>query len=165
MTLTAPQPIDEQHEIGAFDFGVPLLDDGLKRRARANQASGASRTYVVCEEQLVVAYYAPASGAVDIKTLPVVSAATCLTPRRLRPWGGWRLRKTFKSAAWTRLDTRCGNPRPASRRSNWHSRNCRPCDFQGSQSLLSRGRFRGVAARTIDPYGDAGGYSGRDENA
>ncbi len=67
MTLSAPQPINEQHEIGAFDSGVPLLDDWLKRRARANQASGASRTYVVCEEQRVVAYYALASGAVDIE--------------------------------------------------------------------------------------------------
>ncbi len=67
MTLTAPQPISEQHEIGGFDSGVPVLDDWLKRRARANQASGASRTYVVCEKQRVVAYYALASGAVDIE--------------------------------------------------------------------------------------------------
>jgi GNAT superfamily N-acetyltransferase len=67
MTLTAPQLIDEGHHIGAFDSGVPALDDWLKRRARANQASGASRTYVVCENQRVIAYYALASGAVDIK--------------------------------------------------------------------------------------------------
>jgi GNAT superfamily N-acetyltransferase len=68
MTLTSPQPINEQHQIGSFDSGVPTLDDWLKRRARANQASGASRTYVVCEEQHVVAYYALASGAVAIET-------------------------------------------------------------------------------------------------
>ena len=67
MTLTSPQPINEQHEIGAFDSGVPVLDDWLKRRARANQANGASRTYVVCEKQRVVAYYALASGAVAIE--------------------------------------------------------------------------------------------------
>jgi GNAT superfamily N-acetyltransferase len=66
MTLTAPQPIDEDHETGAFDSGVPILDDWLRRRARANQASGASRTYVVCENRRVVAYYALASGGVDI---------------------------------------------------------------------------------------------------
>ena len=66
MALTAPQPIDESHDTGAFDSGVPILDEWLKRRARANQASGASRTYVVCEEKRVVAYYALASGAVDI---------------------------------------------------------------------------------------------------
>jgi len=67
MTLTSPQPLNEQHEIGAFDSGVALLDDWLKRRARANQASGASRTYVVCEEHRVVGYYALASGAVAIE--------------------------------------------------------------------------------------------------
>jgi GNAT superfamily N-acetyltransferase len=67
MALTAPQPIHETHHIGAFDCGVPVLDDWLKRRARANQASGASRTYVVCDSQRVVAYYALASGAVEIQ--------------------------------------------------------------------------------------------------
>ena|SRR5271154_1280204 len=68
MALTSPQLIEDSHQIGAFDSGVPALDDWLKRRARANQASGASRTYVVCEHQRVVAYYALASGAVDMAT-------------------------------------------------------------------------------------------------
>ncbi len=66
MKLAAPSPLHETHRIGAFDSGVPVLDDWLKRRARANQASGASRTYVVCEDQQVVAYYALSSGAVEI---------------------------------------------------------------------------------------------------
>jgi GNAT superfamily N-acetyltransferase len=69
MKLAAPQPIDESHEVGGFDSGVPALDDWLKRRARANQA-GASRTYVVCEHRRVVAYYALASGGVDIDAAP-----------------------------------------------------------------------------------------------
>jgi GNAT superfamily N-acetyltransferase len=70
MTLSAPQPINDIHEIGLFDSGVPALDDWLRRRARANQASGASRTYVVCEQSRVVAYYALAAGGVDINTAP-----------------------------------------------------------------------------------------------
>lgn len=70
MTLEAPQPIDETHDISLFDSGVPALDDWLKRRARANQASGASRTYAVCENQRVIAYYALASGGVDIGAAP-----------------------------------------------------------------------------------------------
>src|SRR5262249_27836975 len=45
-------------------------DDWLKRRARAKQASGASRTYVVCENQRVIAYYALASGGVDFGAAP-----------------------------------------------------------------------------------------------
>ena len=68
MTLSVPQPINDQHQIGAFDSGVPVLDEWLKRRARANQAGGASRTYVVCDTDRVVAYYALASGAVEIAT-------------------------------------------------------------------------------------------------
>ncbi len=51
--------------LGAFQSGVASLDDWLKRRARANQASGASRTFVVSNEHRVVAYYALASGAVS----------------------------------------------------------------------------------------------------
>lgn len=66
MPLTAPQPIHERHHVSEFDSGVPVLDDWLKRRARANQAAGASRTYVVCDDDRVAAYYALASGAVDI---------------------------------------------------------------------------------------------------
>jgi GNAT superfamily N-acetyltransferase len=68
MTLGSPQPIDENHHIGAFDSGLPVLDEWLKRRAKSNQASGASRTYVVCDDQRVVGYYALASGAVALET-------------------------------------------------------------------------------------------------
>jgi GNAT superfamily N-acetyltransferase len=68
MTLTAPSPILESHVIGNFSSGVPVLDDWLKRRARSNQASGASRTYVVCENERVVAYYALSSGAIEAES-------------------------------------------------------------------------------------------------
>jgi GNAT superfamily N-acetyltransferase len=46
------------------------LDDWLRRRARANQLSGASRTYVVSEDNRVVGYHALASGAVAIEVVP-----------------------------------------------------------------------------------------------
>ncbi|MBX5030198.1 GNAT family N-acetyltransferase [Rhizobium lentis] len=64
MTLSPPAPLADHHELAEFRSGVPELDDWLRRRARANQASGASRTFVVCEANRVVAYYALASGAV-----------------------------------------------------------------------------------------------------
>jgi predicted N-acetyltransferase YhbS len=69
-------PIDLQyrtadhHELAEFDSGVSELDDWLHRRARANQVSGASRTFVVCEGNRVVAYYALASGAVKPPEAP-----------------------------------------------------------------------------------------------
>jgi GNAT superfamily N-acetyltransferase len=62
--LPAPAPIDPRHELGDFNCGVDSLNLWLRRRARANQASGASRTFVLCEGQAVIGYYALASSAV-----------------------------------------------------------------------------------------------------
>jgi predicted N-acetyltransferase YhbS len=56
--------------LDAFASGEASLDEWLRRRARANQASGASRTYVVCEGREVVAYYALASGAIAQAAVP-----------------------------------------------------------------------------------------------
>ncbi|HWJ75648.1 MAG TPA: GNAT family N-acetyltransferase [Kaistia sp.] len=67
MTLAAPEPLDERHSIENFQSGVPQLDHWLKHRALANQASGASRTYVVCQGTTVVAYYALAAGSVTVE--------------------------------------------------------------------------------------------------
>jgi GNAT superfamily N-acetyltransferase len=62
--LSPPEPLTADHHKDTFDSGEPTLDEWLKRRALANQVSGASRTYVACEEdKRVVGYYAFASGA------------------------------------------------------------------------------------------------------
>ena len=70
MTLSPPEPFTVHHEIEPFNSGVESLDAWLKRRALKNQASGASRTYVVCEGSRVVAYYALASSAVTLAETP-----------------------------------------------------------------------------------------------
>jgi GNAT superfamily N-acetyltransferase len=62
--LAAPEPLAAHHKLDSFDSGVATFDDWLKRRAAANQTSGASRTYVVCNAGQVVGYYALASHAV-----------------------------------------------------------------------------------------------------
>jgi len=62
--LAAPEPLAVHHKLDSFDSGVAALDDWLKRRGAANQTSGASRTYVVCDAGQVVGYYALASHAV-----------------------------------------------------------------------------------------------------
>ena len=54
MPLSAPKPIGTNHHIGDFTSGVVSLDEWLKRRALVNQASGAARTFVVCEADKVV---------------------------------------------------------------------------------------------------------------
>ena len=64
MPLSPPTPLADLHELNEFFSGVPSLDDWLKRRARANQLSGASRTFVVTENHNVVGFYALASGAI-----------------------------------------------------------------------------------------------------
>jgi GNAT superfamily N-acetyltransferase len=64
MNLTAPMPLTEHHVTDGFSCGIDSLDLWLKRRSLKNQIQGASRTYVVCNEMRVVAYYALASGAV-----------------------------------------------------------------------------------------------------
>ena len=68
--LLAPTPIADEHDLDAFDCGAPPLNDWLRRRARTNQAGGATRTFVVCEARRVVAYYALASGAIDAGATP-----------------------------------------------------------------------------------------------
>jgi GNAT superfamily N-acetyltransferase len=64
--IQAPRLIEDSDDVADFDCGEPALNDWLRRRARANQASGSSRTYLVCEGNRVVAYYALAAGAVDL---------------------------------------------------------------------------------------------------
>lgn len=64
MSLTAPSPLDGQHELEGFRCVEPALEQWLKRRALRNQDEGASRTFVVCEGTAVVGYYALAAGSV-----------------------------------------------------------------------------------------------------
>ena len=62
--VTAPEHIETRHDSATFDCGEPELNDWLRLQALKNEASGASRTYVICAEGRVVGYYALATGAV-----------------------------------------------------------------------------------------------------
>ena len=59
-----PVPIAPSHRLEGFNCGEPTLDEWLTRRALKNQETGASRTYVVCDDERVIAYYSLAAGAV-----------------------------------------------------------------------------------------------------
>jgi GNAT superfamily N-acetyltransferase len=66
LQLVAPVPLAAAHALDAFDCGEPSLNEWLKRRALANQSSGASRTFVVADETAkVLGYYALAAGGVS----------------------------------------------------------------------------------------------------
>ncbi|MCC6144716.1 MAG: GNAT family N-acetyltransferase [Candidatus Hydrogenedentes bacterium] len=71
--VTAPSPpelLAEHHNIQGFNCGEASLDNWLARRAWANQASGATRTYVICDKSRVIAYYALAAGVIAVQAAP-----------------------------------------------------------------------------------------------
>lgn len=68
--LSAPTPLADSHDLELFQSGTESLDQWLRRRARANQVSGASRTYVVTEGVRVVGYYCLSSGGLDLAEAP-----------------------------------------------------------------------------------------------
>lgn len=66
MALSRPEPLADGHDLSEFSSGAASLDDWLRRRARANQVSVASRTFVIAEDGKVIGYYALASGAIAV---------------------------------------------------------------------------------------------------
>jgi len=62
--LKAPQPLDAEHELDAFNSGVDQLDDWLKRHAMHNEVDDGSRTFVACVGRRVIGYYSLAAGSV-----------------------------------------------------------------------------------------------------
>jgi GNAT superfamily N-acetyltransferase len=65
LRLSPPESLTASHRLDDFDCGEPTLDDWLKRRSWANHGSGASRTFVVADDDdvCVRGYYALAAGA------------------------------------------------------------------------------------------------------
>jgi GNAT superfamily N-acetyltransferase len=69
MSLSAPVPLLPSHDLDAFDCGEPALNHWLKQRAVKNE-SRFSRTYVVCDDNCVVAFYCVAAGSVERTATP-----------------------------------------------------------------------------------------------
>jgi GNAT superfamily N-acetyltransferase len=63
--ISPPEPLTDRHDLSAFSCGEVILDQWLRNRAGRNESSGASRTYVVCEGDTVVAYYSLAVGSIE----------------------------------------------------------------------------------------------------
>lgn len=70
MPIAAPCHLEERHNCEPFCCGEPVLDTWLKIRARKNEASGASRTYVITRDNDVVGYYSLAVGSVSHTIVP-----------------------------------------------------------------------------------------------
>ena len=65
-----PAPLIAAHNVTAFESVESTLDYWLKHRALRNEGRGASRTYVVCDAHLVVAYYCLSTGSVSSELAP-----------------------------------------------------------------------------------------------
>ena len=52
------EPLRADHDIAAFSCGKPALDTWLRNRALRNQETGDSRTFVLCVDGRVIAFYA-----------------------------------------------------------------------------------------------------------
>ncbi len=70
ITYTPPEPLSPEHDLLNFDCGEGILNDWLIKRALRNHLEGASRTYVITVDKVVVAYYCLAAGAVDSAIAP-----------------------------------------------------------------------------------------------
>jgi GNAT superfamily N-acetyltransferase len=68
--LSPPELLTGEHVLDNFECGEQSLDDWLKRRAQRNQASDASRCFVICEERAVVGYYCLSAGGIGRGAAP-----------------------------------------------------------------------------------------------
>ena len=62
--IGSPEPLQGHHQTIGFDCGTDSLNKWISQRALKNEHSGGSRTYVVCDTNRVIAYYALATGSV-----------------------------------------------------------------------------------------------------
>ena len=64
--ITAPATLTAAHITSGFSCGNASLDDWLAKRALKNQTSGASKTFVICEQNFhVIGFYALATGSAE----------------------------------------------------------------------------------------------------
>lgn len=68
--MLAPQPLSARHQLDSFRCTEPSLESWLRQHAYKNQLDGASRTFVVCEGDVVVGYYCLSAGSVARDSAP-----------------------------------------------------------------------------------------------
>lgn len=145
--LFPPEPLAGHHEIGDFSSGEASLDGWLRRRAKANQVSGASRTYVVCEEKRVIGYYALASGAVTVESAPGRFKRNMPNPIPVAVLARLAVDRSWQGRGIGRA------PHCACGRNDRASRNCRSRDFGRRPEILPCSRLRPEPRRADDADG------------
>lgn len=70
MAFNPPCPIESKHKTDKFSSGEISLDDWLKTKALKNHASGASRTFVISEDEHICGYYCLSAGVIAHQQSP-----------------------------------------------------------------------------------------------
>lgn len=70
MALSAPEPLNDDHDLSQFTCGKPSLDNWLKNRALSNHKRGFTAVMVVHDAGRVVGYYGLAPTAVVPTAMP-----------------------------------------------------------------------------------------------
>ncbi len=67
MGITTPQSLTKDHNLGEFSCGTQILDDWLRDTALKNHSEGASRTFVVADDETrrVIGYYCISTGSIE----------------------------------------------------------------------------------------------------
>lgn len=65
--ISKPVPLDKQHNLSTFCCGIDSMDNWLQRKTLKNQLTGASRTFVCCDQFSVMAYYPLAASSIATK--------------------------------------------------------------------------------------------------
>jgi GNAT superfamily N-acetyltransferase len=70
LPISAPEALNDQHDLSHFSCGKPSLDNWLKSRALSNQQKGFTAVMVVHDDGRVVGYYGLAPTAVAPTSMP-----------------------------------------------------------------------------------------------
>lgn len=73
LPLSAPEPLGIHHLTDQFSCGDDSVDNWLRQRAQGARESGSARTFVVCQGQVVVAYYCLSNASFERKDLSSAS--------------------------------------------------------------------------------------------
>lgn len=65
-----PEPLTASHRTAGFDCGKPILNEWLKKHGLQASHSGSTRTFVVSDEGLVIAYYSLTAASLDFSAAP-----------------------------------------------------------------------------------------------
>ncbi|HWJ68947.1 MAG TPA: GNAT family N-acetyltransferase [Sphingobium sp.] len=70
MAFSAPEPLNDGHDLSQFTCGKPPLDNWLKRRAFSNHKRGFTAVMVTHDAGRVIGYYGLAPTAVVLSSMP-----------------------------------------------------------------------------------------------